>query len=47
MAVEHDGKVVGEVTSAAGEVALVMIRREVEAGATVTVDDIAARVEHL
>ena len=47
MAVEHDGKVVGEVTSAAGEVALVMIRREVEAGATVTVDEIAARVEHL
>jgi folate-binding protein YgfZ len=47
MAVEHDGKVVGEVTSAAGEVALVMIRREVEVGATVTVDDIAARVERL
>ncbi len=35
--VEHDGKAVGEVTSAAGDVALAMIRREVEPGATVTV----------
>jgi len=43
--VERDGKAVGEVTSSAGDVALAMIRREVEPGATVTVDGVRATVE--
>jgi folate-binding protein YgfZ len=43
--VEADGKAVGEVTSAAGSVALAMLRREVEPGASVTVGAGAAVVE--
>jgi len=43
--VEHAGKAVGDVTSAAGDVALAMIRREVEPGATVTVGGVRATVE--
>src|SRR5207247_8329473 len=38
-AVTLDGKAVGEVTSSAGEVALAMLRHEVEPGAAVVVDD--------
>jgi folate-binding protein YgfZ len=38
-------KVVGEVTSSAGDVALAMIRAEVEPGATVSVGESAATVE--
>jgi hypothetical protein len=40
-----DGKTVGEVTSTAGDVALAMLRREVEPGATVTVAHATATVE--
>jgi len=50
-AVEHDGRAVGTVTSAAGTVALATLRREVEADATVLVHadggEIPARVESL
>ncbi len=43
--VEHDGKAVGTVTSAAGTVALAMLRREVEPATTVLVGSVSARVE--
>jgi hypothetical protein len=43
--VEAGGRPVGEVTSAAGEVALAMVRREVEPGAVVDVGGVTARVE--
>ena len=46
-AVEIDGKVVGTVTSAAGQVALAMLRREVEPGGVVHVGSVTARVESL
>ncbi len=45
--VTFDGREVGAVTSAAGEVALAMVRREVEPGASVRAGDIAALVEAL
>jgi folate-binding protein YgfZ len=43
--VVFDGKAVGEVTSSVGNVALAMLRREVEPGETVTVGLESARVE--
>ncbi|HYL53290.1 MAG TPA: hypothetical protein VEZ15_15055 [Acidimicrobiia bacterium] len=43
--VSYDGKVVGVVTSAVGEVALAMLRREVEPGAEVHAGAVAAVVE--
>jgi folate-binding protein YgfZ len=43
--VEHDGKVVGTVTSAAGSVALATLRREVEPGSTVDAGGVTAHVE--
>jgi tRNA-modifying protein YgfZ len=46
-AVSFEGKEVGEVTSASGPVALAMLRREVEPGATVTVGAVGAAVEAL
>jgi folate-binding protein YgfZ len=45
--VAFDGRDVGEVTSAAGGVALAMLRREVEAGAHVAVGAVSAVVETL
>jgi tRNA-modifying protein YgfZ len=44
-AVTLDGKAVGAVTSSAGDVALAMVRHEVEPGAVVVVDDVTATVE--
>jgi folate-binding protein YgfZ len=44
-AVTLDGKDVGEVTSSVGDVALAMLRREVEAGATVSADRASALIE--
>jgi len=44
-AVTAAGREVGSVTSAAGEVALALVRREVEPGATVLVDGRESRVE--
>ncbi len=46
-AVVFDGREVGEVTSAAGDVALAMLRREVDAGAGVDVGGVPAVVEAL
>ena len=46
-AVEHDGKAIGEITSTAGPVALAMLRREVEPGASVTAGPTTAVVEAL
>jgi folate-binding protein YgfZ len=43
--VTFDGRPVGSITSAAGDVALAMLRREVEPGATVDANGVAARVE--
>jgi folate-binding protein YgfZ len=45
--VAYEGKEIGEITSAAGGVALAMLRREVEPGATVTVGADQAVVEAL
>ncbi|MDQ1459942.1 MAG: tRNA-modifying protein YgfZ [Actinomycetota bacterium] len=45
--VAYEGKEMGEITSAAGGVALAMLRREVEPGATVTVGADEALVEAL
>ena len=45
--VEVDGKAVGTVTSAAGQVALALLRREVEPTSTVLVGSVTARVESL
>ena len=47
VAVAFDGRDVGEVTSAAGDVALAMIRREVDAGACVDAGGVPAVVEAL
>jgi folate-binding protein YgfZ len=44
-AVEFGGKAVGTVTSTAGDVALAMLRREVDAGASVLAGSVTARVE--
>jgi folate-binding protein YgfZ len=46
-AVEVDGKAVGTVTSAAGTVALAMLRREVEPASAVLAGGVTARVESL
>ena len=46
-AVSLDGKEIGEITSASGSVALAMLRREVEPGASVTAGLVAAAVEAL
>jgi folate-binding protein YgfZ len=46
-AVSLDGREVGEVTSAAGDIALAMLRREVEPGAGVSAGEVAAVVEAL
>jgi tRNA-modifying protein YgfZ len=46
-AVSFEGKEIGEITSAAGPVALAMLRREVEPGASVTADAHPAVVEAL
>jgi folate-binding protein YgfZ len=43
--VVYEGKVVGRVTSSAGDVGLAMLRREVEPGATVDVNGARANVE--
>lgn len=43
--VTADGREVGRVTSAAGEVALALVRREVEPGATVLIEGRESRVE--
>jgi len=43
--VSLDGREVGAVTSTAGDVALAMLRREVEPGASVLVGDVAVAVE--
>jgi tRNA-modifying protein YgfZ len=45
--VELDGRVVGHLTSAAGDVAIAALRRDVPVPATVTVDGVAARAELL
>jgi folate-binding protein YgfZ len=45
--VSYEGKEIGEITSAAGPVALAMLRREVEPGASVTADAHPAVVEAL
>lgn len=45
--VSYEGKEIGEITSAAGPVALAMLRREVEPGASVTADTRQAVVEAL
>ena len=47
MKVEFEGREVGEVTSAAGSVALAMVRREVEPGARVDAGAVEAVVEAL
>ena len=46
-AVSVDGREVGEVTSAAGDIALAMLRREVEPGAGVRAGEVSAVVEAL
>ena len=46
-AVAFEGREVGEVTSAAGSVALAMLRREVEPGAQITAGAVEAVVEAL
>jgi tRNA-modifying protein YgfZ len=43
--VTADGRTLGEVTSSVGDVALAMVRREIEPGAVVVVDGVAATVE--
>jgi tRNA-modifying protein YgfZ len=43
--VTFEGRAVGSITSAAGDVALAMLRREVEPGAMVDVNGVTARVE--
>jgi folate-binding protein YgfZ len=45
--VSVDGREVGAVTSSAGDVALAMLRREIEPGAPVLVGDVSALVESL